>query len=167
MEKILEKLRKTRVLAAIGVASLILGTMFTYVKYSFWGYNYSISLWGYWEGKVVLFLAVANLLLIFKDYVEKYVPGLFKTDWGQKIMEIRNPRASLIPTFLSVAFTFYLHTTLHIEIDEYTKYGLGFYLLWIGAICLVAYAFLRKNATTNEVFNEKQNEEIKNEENNN
>lgn len=47
MNNIMEKLKTTRILGAIGIAGLILGTMMPYVKYSIFGYKYSISLWGY------------------------------------------------------------------------------------------------------------------------
>ena len=143
MNNILEKCKNTRILATIGISGLILGTMLTYVKFSILGYSQPISLWGYWEGKIVLLLALANFLLIFRDIVEKYIPSLFKTNFGRKLANITNPKASLVPTILAVIFTIYLHNTLDIN-TEYASYGLGFYSLWVGAISLVAYAFLHK-----------------------
>lgn len=143
MNNILEKCKNTRILATIGIVGLILGTMLTYVKFSLWGYSQSVSLWGYWEGKIVLILALANGLLIFRDMVEKYVPSLFNTGFGKKLANITNPKASLVPTALAVIFTIYLHSTLDIS-SEYASYGLGFYSLWVGAISLVAYAILHK-----------------------
>lgn len=144
MEKILDKIRNTRILAAAGIVCLILGTILSYINISIWGYTESISLWGYWEGKVILILAIANLIFIFKDWVEKYIPALFNTNIGRKIKDIESPKASLVPTILSAVFAFYLHSKLDIDSD-YTSWGLGFYALWIGAICLVAYAILHKN----------------------
>ena len=144
MNNILEKCKNTRILATIGIVGLILGTMLTYVEFSFWGYTQPISLWGYWEGKIVLLLALANVLLIFRDIVEKYIPQLFNTNLGKKLANITNPKASLVPTILAVAFAAYLH--MHLDIDtEYASYGLGFYSLWVGSISLVAYAILHKN----------------------
>ena len=67
MKSIIEKCRTTKILGAIGIVGLILGTIMPYVKYNFFGYQYSISLWGYWEGKVIMILAIANLLFIFKE----------------------------------------------------------------------------------------------------
>lgn len=142
MNNVLDKLRNTRLLAGIGIAGLILGTIFSYVSYSIFGYSYSISLWNYWEGKVILIIAVANLIFIFKDFVEKYIPSLFKSSIGQKIADINNPKASLVPTILAAAFALYL--TLKLDVD-FSDYSLGFYLLWIGVISLVAYAILHKN----------------------
>ena len=143
MNNILEKCKNTRILATIGVVGLILGTIMTYVEFSLWGYTESISLWGYWEGKIVLLLALANLLLIFRDIVEKYIPSLFNTSFGKKIANIKNPKASLVPTILAVVFAIYLHGKLDID-SEYASYGLGFYSLWVGCISLVAYAILHK-----------------------
>lgn len=142
MNTIIDKCKNTRLLAGIGIAGLILGTMFSYVSYSIWGYSYSISLWDYWEGKIILLIAIANLMFIFKDVVEKYIPSLFKTSLGSKIANINNPKASLVPTFLAAAFAIYL--TLELDV-EFSSYSLGFYSLWLGVICLVAYAILHKN----------------------
>lgn len=142
MNNVLSKLKNTRLLAGIGIAGLILGTMFPYVSYSILGYSYDISLWNYWEGKIILVIAIANLLFIFKDFVEKYIPSLFNTDIGKKIKDINNPKASLAPTVAAAAFALYL--TLKLKV-EFSAYSLGFYLLWIGVICLVAYAMIYKN----------------------
>lgn len=142
MNNVLSKLKNTRLLAGIGIAGLILGTMFPYVSYSILGYSYDISLCDYWEGKIILVIAIANLLFIFKDFVEKYIPSLFNTDIAKKIKDINSPKASLAPTVAAAAFALYL--TLKLKV-EFSAYSLGFYLLWIGVICLVAYAMIYKN----------------------
>lgn len=142
MDKFLEKCKNTRLLAGIGVVCLILGTMLSYVNYEIWGYSYQISLFDYWEGKIVLLIAIANLLFIFKDFIEKWVPSVFNTSFGKKIAEINNPKASLVPTIAAAAFALYL--TLKLDVS-FSNYSLGFYSLWLGVIALVAYAFLHKN----------------------
>lgn len=142
MNNVLDKLKNTRLLAGIGVVCMILGTMFSYVSYDIFGYAYDIALFDYLEGKIILIIAIANLLFIFKDFVEKYIPSLFNTGIGKKIKDINNPKASLVPTILGAAFAIYL--TLKLDV-EFSAYGLGFYSLWIGVICLVAYAILHKN----------------------
>lgn len=162
MNNFLEKCKNTKILAIVGIVALVLGTMMDYIKISLFGFTESISLFGYWEGKIVLLLAVANTLFIFKEWVKKYIPALFNTNIGKKIENINNPKASLIPTILAVIFMLYLHNKLDI-VSEYTSYGLGFYLLWIGSISLVAYAILYKkdsNVTNNEI----QSNEVKNDE---
>ena len=137
-----EKCKSTRILAAIGISGLVLGTITPYVKYNIFGYKYSISLWGYWEGKIIMVLALANLLFIFKDLVEKYVPFLFNNWVGRKVQDCDNPKFSLIPTVLVAIFAIYETSVL--GIDSFKYYNLGFYTMWIGVISLVAYAFLHK-----------------------
>lgn len=142
MNNILEKCKNTRILAVIGLVGMFLGTILSYVSYSIWGYKYDIALWDYLEGKIILVLVIANLIFIFKDYVEKYVPKLVERGFWQKIANIKNPKASLVPTILSAAFAVYLTIKLDVE---FSHYSLGFYSLWIGVIALVAYAILHKN----------------------
>ncbi len=144
MDNIIDRLRNTRILAGIGIACLFFGTIFKYVEFDFVISTVTLSLWSYWEGKIVVLLALANLLFIFKDVVEKYVPSLFNTNLGKKILEINNPKASLVPTILATILVVYVHSNLHID-AEFATYGLGFYLLWVGVISLVAYAILHKN----------------------
>lgn len=142
MNSIIEKCKTTRILGAIGIIGLVCGTIMPYVKYNIFGYKYSISLWGYWEGKVIMLLALANLLFIFKDLVEKYTPFLFNNGIGRKIQECDNPKFSLIPTVLAAIFAIYVTSILGIESFKY--YNIGFYAMWIGTISLVGYAFLHK-----------------------
>lgn len=140
----MERIKNTRLLASIGIACMMIGIVMPYVKYSFFGYSYSLSLWGYWEGKITMLLAIANLLFIFKDIVEKYFPALFKTSMGQRIQEMDNPKYSLIPTLLSAILVIYLTCTLGVDMFKY--YNIGFYSLWIGVICLVIYAVIHRNS---------------------
>jgi len=136
-------IKNKRVLALAGIICLLMGTFMPYFIFSFYGYSKSISLWGYWEGKVVLILTLANALFIFQDYIEKYVPQMFNNGIGNLVKKANNPKFSLIPTVLTVAFAIYLYIRLDVD-TEYLKYGLGFYSLWLGAACLVAHSFLYK-----------------------
>lgn len=140
MNNMIEKCKTTRILGAIGIVGLILGTIMPYVKYNIFGYKYSISLWGYWEGKIIMLLAIANLLFIFKDLVEKYIPFLFNNWIGKKVQDCKNPKFSLIPTVLAAIFAIYVTSIL--GIDSFKYYNIGFYAMWIGTICLVFYAIL-------------------------
>ncbi len=139
----MEFLRNKRILAIIGIVCLFVGTITPYFQFPLLGYSYSISLWRYWEGKIVVALIVLNTMFIFKDFLKKYVPQVFNSNLGQKI-ENANPKLSIIPTILIVLFVVYLAIHLNIA-SEYIKHGLGFYALWLGIIALVAHAFLYKN----------------------
>ncbi len=158
----MEFIRHKRLLALIGISTLILGTILPYITFSFLGYSQSISLWGYWEGKVVVVLTIVNALFIFKDYIEKYIPQLFTTSLGRKVANVTNPKISLIPTILVVGFVIYLNTQFEFN-SEYLKNGLGFYLLWLGIICLVAHAIIYKKPTETQVgVNQEYNNQIVN-----
>lgn len=142
MNNVIEKCKTTRILGAIGIICLILGTIMPYVRYNIWGYTYSLSLCEYWEGKIVMLLAIANLLFIFKDLVEKYIPALFNTYIGKKLKDLDSHKYSLIPTFLAAAFAIYL--TLQLGIDSFKYYNIGFYLMWLGTISLIAFSLVHK-----------------------
>lgn len=142
MNNIMEKLKTTRILGAVGIAGLILGVIMPYAKYTFFGYTYKITLWNYWEGVVIMLLAIANLLFIFKDFVEKWIPSLFENAMGRKIKELNNPKYSLVPTVLIAIFAIYL--TVQLGVEQFKYYNIGFYSMWIGTLSLVAYAFLHK-----------------------
>ncbi len=144
MDNIIEKCKKTRILATIGIICVILGVILPYIKYNILGISFSFSLWEFWEGKVVIALAIANLLFIFKDEVERFAPFLFNSEIGKKIQNCENSKMSLIPTVLVVIFVIYL--TVDLGIDTFEYYNIGFYAMWIGIISLVAYAFLHKES---------------------
>lgn len=144
MNNIIEKCKTTRILAIIGVIGLFLGVILPYVKYTFWGSSLSITLWNYWEGKVIMVLILANVLFIFKDLVEKYMPSLFNSALGKKIEECDNPKMY----FISIALVVVLEiiVTMEIGFELFRYFNLGFYCIWIGIISLVAYAILHKES---------------------
>ena len=84
----------------------------------------------------------------------KYTRQIFETPIGKKI-DSADQKFSLIPTILVVILAIYLMSNTDIDFgSEYLKYGLGFYSLWIGAICLVAHAFVyKKDINTESVAN--------------
>lgn len=142
MEEIKEKVKTTRILAAVGLCALFLGTLFPYFKITFLGISGSVKLIDYWEGKVIIVLIIANLLFIFGDLVEKYVPQLFETNVGKTIKKL-DSKFSIIPVILVAVMAIYLASEVDVS-SKYLKYGLGFYTLWAGVICTVAHAFLYK-----------------------
>lgn len=143
----MEVLKNKRILAIIGIIGLILGTMMPYYTISIFGYSTSISLWGYWEGKVIFVLTLACGLIIFKDIIEKYIPQLFNNAIGRIVEKVNNPKFALIPTILVAAYAVYLIVSLDVSSD-YIKYGIGFYILWIGIIALFGHAIFYKKQNT-------------------
>ncbi len=144
----LEQLKKKRILGAVGLVLLFLGTILPYFQYSFFGYSVKISLYNYLEGKIVIVLIVANLLFIFRDFVEKYIPQMFHSTIGQKIKNA-DSKMAMVPTILIVVFVIILF--LRVDLGNSLNHGLGFFALWLGVICLVAHSFIYKNQ--NEVLN--------------
>ena len=49
---------------------------------------------------------------------------------------------AIIPTFLAAAFAIYL--TLQLGIDSFKYYNIGFYLMWLGTISLIAFSLVHK-----------------------
>ena len=143
----MEVLKNKRLLAAIGLISLFLGTILPYYKFSAFGFSESVSLWGYLEGKIILILILANTLFIFKDLIEKYAPQLFKSNLGQKIANVTNPKLSLIPLVLIIIFIIFLNSKMasYVHLDK----GLGFYLSWFGIIIMAAHSFIYKGNAIN------------------
>ena len=151
----MEIIKNKRVFALAGIILLVLGTWLPYYEVNVIGIVSRVSAWGYWEGKIILLITLANALFIFKDFIEKYVPQLFQTNVG-KMVEKANAKASLIPTILIVAFLVYMYIRLNARANEFITNGLGFYALWLGAICLVVHAFVYKPTTANIVAPEPQ-----------
>ena len=139
-------IKNKRYLALAGLICLLLGTFLPIfvVSSTIISYSVSISLIKYWEGKVILALIVLNAMFIFKDYIKKYVPKMFESDFGRRI-DGANQKMSLIPTVLSALMAIYLTSTLSgVENYSYVKYsyGIGFWLIWIGVVALIAHAIL-------------------------
>ena len=146
----MEIIRKKRVFALAGIILLVLGTWLPYYQFTLLGISTKVSAWGYWEGKIILVITLASALFIFKDFIKKYIPQLFQSKLGQMIEKAGNPKASLIPTVLIVAFLIYMYITINADMGSYFKNGLGFYVLWLGAICLVIHAFVYKPDSSTE-----------------
>lgn len=143
LNKALNLSKNTRLLAVIGLSCTFLCIFFTYIKYTVLGLAVKIRLIDYFEGKVMILLIILSLMFIFEDYVKKYIPKLFENKIGKKIETITDQRLTLIPTALIVIFALVVKSETDVEFLNYS-YGLGFYLLSLGVISLVAYAFLYK-----------------------
>ena len=158
----MSKIRNTIIIGVIGLVLTFLGIILPYFTISVFGYGTSISLFGYWEGKVILVLLFASLLFICKDYIEKLLPQLFDSWFGSKIKDA-NPKFVLIPTILMAVFAIWLFFSIEIDMT-YIKYGIGFWLLWIGIICLLVHSFIYKKpiAENNSYYQPQQNANMNN-----
>ena len=146
----MDKLKNTRILALVGSIAIFLGIILPYFTITIFGFKRSVSLWGYWEGKIAMILLLTNVAYIFRDYVDKYVPQLFdKIPNGDKI-RTANPKLAIIPVIAIALFGIYLLT--EVQSSDYLKYGLGFYSLWLGIIALVAHTFICKVDVTKTVI---------------
>ena len=154
MNKIIEKITKTRILAAIGLGCAFLGIIFPYAKSKILILEANISLWSCWEGKIMVLLLLVNLIIIFKDYVKKYIPKLYDNNIGKKILELDNIKVSLIPTTILIFLALLSFSGLNLN-SSYVTLQLGCFLFWLGAISLASFGFLYKSNITikNEVVN--------------
>lgn len=137
-------IKNKKVLALVGICCLILGVFLPYFTITIWGYSESYSLWSYWEGKVILILTLANALFIFGDFIEKRVPQLFNNSVGKLVKKANNPKFSLVPTILTVLLLIYMLVEIGTDYSEFLKYGLGFWMNWIGIAALIGHAIFYK-----------------------
>lgn len=141
----MEILQNKRYLGLAGVICLVLGTMLPYYTWSLFGVSDSLSLIGYWEGYVIILAAIASALFIFRDYVEKYIPNAFNSGLLGKI-KTANPKLVIIPVAIAALVAIYLTTSIDID-KSIIKYGIGFWVTWIGVVLLVAHIILYKGET--------------------
>ena len=139
----MEEIKNKRILAAVGIVCLLLGCFLPYFSITIFGLNATHSLSEYWEGYLILALTVANALFIFQDIIEKYVPQAFNNGLGALVKKLNNPKFALIPTLLALGLAIYLYSELDVA-AEYIKYGIGFWILWIGIIALVGHSIFYK-----------------------
>lgn len=139
----MEVIKNKKILAIIGIACLLLGCFLPYYVVSLFGFKETIALWGYWEGKIIFVLTLANALFIFQDFIEKYIPRLFNNWVGNLVQKAKNPKFALIPTILVALFAISMIAEADLD-SEYIKYGLGFWVLWIGIASLIGHAIFYK-----------------------
>lgn len=54
-----------------------------------------------------------------------------------------NAKLVIIPTVLAAIFAIYMIVNINVD-STYIKYGVGFYVLWIGIIASLAHSFIYK-----------------------
>ena len=150
----LEVLKKKKYLAIAGVVLMVLGTITPYFKIDIIIYKKSISLFGYWEGKVALLCTIAIALFAFKEEIKKNAPSLFNSGVG-KVVENAKPIFILVPIVIAAFLAIHCSSVLDEVSKKVVKYGPGFYFLWLGIIVSAAHAIIYKGeeGTTIPQFN--------------
>ena len=144
----MDKLKNTKILGAVGLGLMFVATFLPYAVTKY--IAISVSLFGYWEGKITLLVCFVNLLFVFKNYVKQYVPQLFENGIAKSI-ENAKPIYSLIPTGISALLNIRLIS--QVMSYSYITFGIGFYLMILGILCMVGYAILYKEPEQSTITN--------------
>lgn len=148
MDKFMEKIKGTKILGIIGNLILAVAVFLPVltVSVSLFGITKSIS-YIQGDGIFVLILAIVNLLIIFADKLSEKVAFMKK---------LSNQKFTLIPTAIIVILLIVLISGKSSAIGQLgsyaslanISYGIGFWLLWIGAVISAIYPFLYKGNET-------------------
>ncbi len=149
-EIVKDKCQNTKILGIIGVVLIIISTFFKYVVVSIFGIKEGVSLAGYWEGKVLIFLGLVGLATIFSDFITEKVPA----NIASKITFFKNQK--MIWVLVALGILLVLITNSSVFTSSITKAGFGAILVWIGFVVTAAYPIIYKG--------DKNITEIKNEE---
>jgi len=138
---IIEKLKNSRMLAVIGLAAITLALFLPYITITVYD-SISLSLIEYTEGKIVMIFIIFHAVVIFQDYIKKYVPR-FHTSGFNRIQDMDDSNLMLIAASLTVAYAIFLYFQIDVD-TAFVNYGIGFWMLWIGILCLMIHAVLHK-----------------------
>ena len=139
----MEKLKTTRILGLVGAILLIVGNFFSLASVSVLGLSRSFTYFE-GEGKIVVVLGILDLCFIYLDkiknalgektpsFIDKFLP------WSQK--------AVLVPAIIVALMLIRFSTDSNIrDFNTYIRYGMGYFILWIGVIATAVYPFLYKD----------------------
>lgn len=144
-------IKNKKVLALAGIALIIIGVFFPFSTFTSFIYNMSYSFIGISVTRTMFlyfFCTVAGLFF-FREFLNKKIPSLFNNSFGKKILNA-NELFGLIPVGMCAVFVGYVSLKLLKVTDgEYVNYGFGFYVLWLGIICLAVQAILPLIKTNN------------------
>lgn len=150
MDKFMEKIKGTKILGIIGNLILAVAVFLPVltVSVSLFGISQSQSIsYIQGDGIFVLILAIVNLLIIFADKLSEKFAFMKK---------LSNQKFTLIPTAIIVILLIVLISGKSSAIGQLgsyaslanISYGIGFWLLWIGAVISAIYPFLYKGNET-------------------
>ena len=149
----MDYIKNKRFIALAGVVCLLLGIFLAYYKVSLFGFSQSVSLIQAWQGIIILILIIVTALFIFKDYVKKLVPKLFKTSFGKKVEKL-NDKLVLAPVVLIIIILFTAGGDFG-SVKSLVSHGAGFYFSWIGVLLVIAHVFTYKNDALDKLFKTK------------
>lgn len=153
MENIMDKIKNTRILALVGLVGMLIGIFGTYVDMYVIGYSIIDS----WVGKVMLVVLILDMLVIFRDVVERHVPGIFNNEYFKKIADKKIMKTPAMMSGIIVALSAYAFLSLDISM-KYLE--IGFYGLLVGCISLIGYHITHKDTNNIDI---KTNDEVKEE----
>lgn len=130
----MEKLKTTKILGAVGAILLIIGNFFPFMTIKFFGKRSINFIDG--DGVFTLILGIIALLLIFIDLIIAKIPE----GKANFLYKLRNPKWLLVPGILS-AIIILVDSG---DVFELGSPGFGFWLLVIGAVAVIAHAFIYK-----------------------
>ena len=150
MDKFMEKIKGTKILGIIGNLILAVAVFLPVltVSVSLFGISQSQSIsYIQGDGIFVLILAIVNLLIIFADKLSEKVAFMKK---------LSNQKFTIIHTAIVVNLLIVLISGKSSAIGQLgsyaslanISYGIGFWLLWIGAVISAIYPFLYKGNET-------------------
>ena len=148
----MEVLKEKKYLGIAGLALLFLGVILPFFKIEILGVSEGISLLKYWEGYVIIVSVASAALIIFKDELKDKIPQLYKSNVGNNIDKY-GIKALLGPIAIAVLVVIYTCVSVrkslaggssYVNLNDYVKYGLGFYSAIIGLVCLTVYTFIYK-----------------------
>lgn len=148
MNKFLDLCKKTNLLGLVGAIISVVAVFLPYATatVSIFGYSESVNALSGWEGWVILVVMIITLVSLFEDYIKKAAPKFFDSAFGKKFEIVNKPKsaiaAAVIIIFCNVVELIQAgnHSSSFVKVGM----GIGFFLLFVGAAFLIAYAILSK-----------------------
>ena len=149
----MEVLKTKKYLGIAGVVILFLSVFFPFFVVQYGSFKEGVSLIKGWEGYVLVLMAIASAMIIFRDVLEEKLPQIYNTgfgsqvkSWGEKglFAPIAFSILDVVITCVRVEAKLKAYSYGFIDLSKYVKYGFGFWAAVIGIVLLIGYAVLYK-----------------------
>lgn len=153
MNKFLDLCKKTNLLGLVGAIISVVAVFLPYVTatVSIFGISstQSVNALSGWEGWVILVVMIITLVSLFEEYIKKAAPKFFDSAFGKKFEIVNKPKSAIAAAVIIVicnVFTLIQSGNVSSSYGSFAKVGMGigFFLLFVGAAFLIAYAILSK-----------------------